>query len=1042
MSTKAYGQRVRVRLFLEGVEVPVIAATVQASPNAPSMASIQIPPLPEATRLLPRTLVHLFFFDSYEAASPFVTNTGVDADTLGNQDPSAYEKLRSEYLEELGGYPDFEDDLRQNAENRRYKLLFVGEVVGFQWTKSPYNRSVVLKCEDLSNYWDYAYLIGGGGLFGGPTIKELFSGGRTNLQVDLLFGSKASTITDIITAGTCNTYPELGGLAAGIIRLLELVGGSYIKLKGSKSSRTAGQNLFFSTAELRLRITQQIAALDNDRTSSQLLRQGGYSWMFQRAIGSMGHQSSLRKVLQAITKVMFHEMYPQPAPYFIPGTDGEVTGTKRMRIRDHAQWGNLYTLASSAAQSLEEMAVSVRGQDDNTSSSQKDYLLTIRRLADLFRTGINSSFRAPGPLKGYFTQCLQKLQPLQVAIRKWRPNPPETLLVRIQSVIEDILSILSKITTYQVDVTSREVTSPARLNQQIFRPDIWFTAPPRCNVIFPEQYMSLTFERNFLQEPTRYLLRTPHTWFPEEPSFDSFYFAPSAGNKTGDARSLLKQNQGSLLEHEVFTGILPIFEKMGEFKIFSAKRLKTDGDKSSKTSLAQRSANFVYFKHRFNARKLQIRGRFNPYVAVGFPGLIIDSPMGRQAIVTYNRIMRATNGLPDKQASDLVGTSFLGSFTQVQHTVSQQAGQGETTILCSYPRQVEETVQFLGGVPEAIRVKRREDEPARRSTDVAAVSAPNVGSIGPNQGRIVAVQDITDEVYPPADREFNDSLRGGGGVYAPSLPLYDLGDPSAGRTNFLLVPIATPITGERTASQRVSRIAGSSSREISFRAYKILEEVPTFRLEDTLIPPEEFIRPGWYGDVWSPPKVGEAYRKFFGIGSITDPQAVLSPQGAAFSQVEEELSQAYEEASDAVSAEDARLKAPPLLSIEKGTTIQQAVEFLTLVYSHMRLENMDVDEFIRSYTWRPSATMLDMFGSTDLTWSFDGSTAETGVEGFHSRAFGPHDDLFGLSTPDVETVLGVPRGTPTAQFLDRRKEKREAVEAYRNAIEGIRAFVG
>jgi hypothetical protein len=160
----ASAQRLKLRLFLEGVEVPVIAATVQAVPNAPAAASIQIPPLPEGTRLLPRTLVHLFFWDPYEGAPVRLYRRGEALD------PAAYEqKLLVE----------------KDIESHRYKLLFGGEIVGFQWTKNASSRSLVLQCQDWSNYWDYAYQWSNTDLFG-PGYKALFSGGATNLFTDFL----------------------------------------------------------------------------------------------------------------------------------------------------------------------------------------------------------------------------------------------------------------------------------------------------------------------------------------------------------------------------------------------------------------------------------------------------------------------------------------------------------------------------------------------------------------------------------------------------------------------------------------------------------------------------------------------------------------------------------------------------------------------------------------------------------------------------------------------------------------------------------------
>jgi hypothetical protein len=55
----ATGQYLHLRLFLEGVEVPVISAQIQSQKNSPAAASIQIVANDYALDLRPRTLVHL-----------------------------------------------------------------------------------------------------------------------------------------------------------------------------------------------------------------------------------------------------------------------------------------------------------------------------------------------------------------------------------------------------------------------------------------------------------------------------------------------------------------------------------------------------------------------------------------------------------------------------------------------------------------------------------------------------------------------------------------------------------------------------------------------------------------------------------------------------------------------------------------------------------------------------------------------------------------------------------------------------------------------
>lgn len=49
-------------------------------------------------------------------------------------------------------------------------------------------------------------------------------------------------------------------------------------------------------------------------------------------------------------------------------------------------------------------------------------------------------------------------------------------------------------------------TSSSSLMSMLFKPYTFFSAPPRCNVIFPDQYFSFTSTRRFNQEPTRLLM--------------------------------------------------------------------------------------------------------------------------------------------------------------------------------------------------------------------------------------------------------------------------------------------------------------------------------------------------------------------------------------------------------------------------------------------------------------------------------------------------------------------------------------------------------
>ena len=54
------GHKLGLRLFLEGIEVPVISAQIQIVADAPAAASIQIIATNASLDFLPRTMVHLF----------------------------------------------------------------------------------------------------------------------------------------------------------------------------------------------------------------------------------------------------------------------------------------------------------------------------------------------------------------------------------------------------------------------------------------------------------------------------------------------------------------------------------------------------------------------------------------------------------------------------------------------------------------------------------------------------------------------------------------------------------------------------------------------------------------------------------------------------------------------------------------------------------------------------------------------------------------------------------------------------------------------
>lgn len=1036
--------RIRLRLFLEGVEVPVIAATVQSAPNGPAAASIQIPPLPEGTRLLPRTLVHLFFLDFYEAQGSFVSVHGsgtaptttaalagsgmVGGATLTSdaQKKEAQEQQLQDASRTVGRSTRVGDPLPTN--DSQFKLLFGGEVMGFQWTKNVANRSLVLQCLDWSNYWDYAYQWNNTDLFG-PGVKAIFSGGGTSLFTDLL-AEEGQEIIKIIQSPSV-TYPNLKGLLGGIVHLLESIGGSYFTPK-----TFAGENMFFSLAELRLHITQMITAFEKDPTSSNLLNASSFGSLFGRTLGGLGQQVSIRQAINALMALIFHETYAIPTPYFIPGTGNNPSGQNRRFVRDDPSIDFIATIADGLGKNIDSITNSIDSGNFSVAvgglssvAAQARYSSLLAQLKSMQATSVSTinnigSDASLKTAKGCYVAASQNFASAQAVVKSGGAFSAASVTSRVRALLLQAKAQLVKAENLFI-ITAGPMLRAARLNQQIFRPDVWFSAPPRCNVLFPDNYATLSYARTFAIEPTRLLLKTNSEDFGEDELFDSFYVTPRAqtlkGQKPAGISTLFSTD---ILDHELFTGIIPVFEKMGELNIFAA-RSGTVAGKKPKVGLAQRSANFLYFKYRFAARQMQVSGKFNPFVAPGFPGLVIDKYIDRATIAETQRLI-TENGGPTPTTENLIGAHFLANFTEVTHVIDQS--QGTTNYSCSYARQPDEGTEFLGAIEADQTVLQRFDQDASRSTVIAASTPPKIQSLGPSLGNIVKVEDVT------AAYQSQNIANG------RKLPLYN--GPKRAGTQQAAIQVPVGITAPAAAYGRdVVSFFKSPTKLITFKAYKVTEEVPRYRRTIVDLPPEEYIRPGWYGDCWHPAIVGQVYEQFFGIGAITDVQQVTDSSGASIGTENETAGQILADAAKATNQGDYLQATAALLALDQNSSIQAAVSFLVQTYSTIKDAGFDPEQFIRSYTWRPVVTLPDLFGSSDLEFAADGTVA-VGQEGFHSRAFGDFQDLFGLVSPTITNILGIDKGSVVAQRGDTRKRKQAAVLTYVGVLKLSRGILG
>jgi len=201
-------------------------------------------------------------------------------------------------------------------------------------------------------------------------------------------------------------------------------------------------------------------------------------------------------------------------------------------------------------------------------------------------------------------------------------------------------------------MSSRTVQTQPRLLTQVIRPDIFMVAPPRCNVIFPELANSISFQRMYMREVTRMRLTVSDEIFGPEALLDSVYYAPDlevlgarpprrrhgrgseAGTVAGPRLSRAAYSK-RLMNHELLTGVVPVFERMNEVNIYAA-RTDQVSHRGARIPYVMRAVNHQFYKHRWQPRQMNVSGKFNPYLAPGFPAVIMDRPMTRSQVEDSN----------------------------------------------------------------------------------------------------------------------------------------------------------------------------------------------------------------------------------------------------------------------------------------------------------------------------------------------------------------------------------------------------------------------
>lgn len=269
------GRPLFAKLFLEGIEVPFIGASITNTVNQATICYIDLVPHAVINNIKPRTLVHLMVRNINDAT---------------------------------GKFP--------------FVLAFQGEVFGYNFGKTTTSRSFSISCIDQSSYWDNVLTyffnpqqsLGQGAEqmvseFNNQTIAQ--KGAAASIKVSHSENAYYKTVINKAFA-EAKRKGKTADLFDGLVAIFKDIG---------------GVNDFYSMAEERLRISDRIAAASSGAVEKLLQQQEALDWLMGIASRASGF-SSLRMVVNDLMSVLFHDFASISFPGLVANDSVKMSLTK------------------------------------------------------------------------------------------------------------------------------------------------------------------------------------------------------------------------------------------------------------------------------------------------------------------------------------------------------------------------------------------------------------------------------------------------------------------------------------------------------------------------------------------------------------------------------------------------------------------------------------------------------------------------------------------------------------------------------------------
>jgi len=1025
----AAGEQIKLRLFLAGIEVDVISATISASEGAPAVAQIELVPLESVTRLHPRTIVHLFWLDYMEY----------------QLDPTS-------------------------AQDTHYKLLFCGELSVVTWGKSGAGSlSASIQCIDFSCHWDAAFLY-----------QARFANNPNALAGDtraFLTATEGTPVSDIPSEQLDSVIASMAAGAAGrawspaLSNIDSVMGGvlSILELVGGVPDVSSGLNGWFTVRERMVRLLDQIGS-DTGATAAGLFQATEFTAFIKTQLGNYGDVMSFRDILNLILGYVYYGIVPNPVASYRPGTraplkerpaetpptfvyaapiemflpeTGSVVDYIHARCKGGAKLANLQiiervftekgipreVIAAAMVNSWFESGFEAGVQSHIKSThaptadtrSGKDEFQGVYGPNDWENSfGLFQIYALGPPGKNYQPRSNNK--GMTVAERKnpetnarailIDPKVPEvlaayqagdrniaslaglwcTLVERpANAVAEGYKRALGATQVFNLPVNqvgaptppttgtlppasqpatiqvASTATSRERMITQILRPDIWFASPPTCNVIFPEECSSFSFTQQKLAEVTRVQLAT----------YDSLIDTANPYSVLQSAYFAPVFAAGSGLQQLTPGGIGSAAKPL----IYAHERHSGVVPRIERMSdlaflAVQRGEGATVEDYgaaaaAFNFLRYRYASRSAQISCRFLPRIIPGLP----AVLLSNPTIP---GVAEKEA-----THVVGMVTQVTHSLSQGGAVTSVSLAYARPHTPDASDQFI----KKLKVLKNREE-------ASTVVAPGTGlSILDEKladwlwGRLNALGDRAELT----EAECATAPPGRNGLKIIRVTGIQVGDTPAAPG-----PTSSNAEGEG-ADPAVSSTPADATKVYPFSSATFVEE-----FSGQTLPLEDAIRPPWISEDYANENIGNRYYDpLFGCRAIVDRVSLVDLQA-----VDPTITKASVE--DAVS----------LL----------ATEYASVSGGGSRLAGPWIWELTR----RAYASLPEVLGES----------------GFHNYATGDFSALenLGLDTPlspkRAIALQGALASGKVSPELDIRQEQRDAVRAYWGLLEGNRGLRG